>query len=43
MCTMEYRPVCGLKGGRWLTFSNACMAGAAKAKRVRPGACRIRR
>lgn len=43
MCTMDYRPVCGLKDGRWQTFSNGCMAGAAKARRVRPGECRGRR
>ena len=43
VCTMDYRPVCGLKDGRLQTFSNACIAGAAKARRIRPGECRGRR
>ena len=40
MCTMEYRPVCGLKDGRRRTFGNACTARAEGARRIRPGACR---
>lgn len=43
VCTMDYRPVCGLKDGRWQTFSNACMAGVAKARWVRNRECRGRR
>lgn len=42
VCTMEYRPVCGLKDGRRRTFANPCMARAAGARRIRPGACRAR-
>ncbi len=29
MCTMEYAPVCGQRGGRVQTFANACQARAA--------------
>lgn len=42
MCTMEYRPVCGLKDGRRRTFSNPCMARAEGARRVTMGACPAR-
>lgn len=42
LCTMDYRPVCGLKNGRWQTYSNRCVAETVKARRVRPGECRGR-
>lgn len=40
MCTMEYRPVCGERGGRQETFGNACQAGQRGFRVVRPGECR---
>ena len=43
MCTMEYRPVCGWKAGRWQTYPNRCHAIAARAGRVTPGECRAGR
>ncbi len=48
MCTMEYKPVCGLVQVQcikapcpplWQTFSNNCMAKAAGAMQIVPGAC----
>jgi hypothetical protein len=38
-CTMEYAPVCGGKGHRRKTFSNACMAKADGYSVVKEGAC----
>lgn len=40
MCTMEYRPVCGERGGRFETFSNGCQADARGYRIVSPGECR---
>jgi hypothetical protein len=40
MCTMDYRPVCGERGGRLETFGNACQAGARGFRIVSPGECR---
>lgn len=40
MCTMEYRPVCGERGGRFETFSNGCQADARGYRVVSPGECR---
>lgn len=37
MCTMDYRPVCGLKDGRWQTFSNGCMAGGCQGEAGQAG------
>jgi hypothetical protein len=38
-CTREYAPVCGRRGGRERTFSNACMADAAGFRVVGYGEC----
>ncbi len=38
-CTMNYAPVCGGKGHKRKTFSNACMAQAAGYSVVKEGAC----
>ncbi|WP_226951344.1 Kazal-type serine protease inhibitor domain-containing protein [Rhizobium terrae] len=40
MCTMEYRPVCGERSGRFETFGNACQAGSRGYRIVSPGECR---
>ena len=39
MCTREYRPVCGQRGGRLQTFPNACEARNAGFGAVSPGEC----
>ena len=39
VCTMEYNPVCGQRGGNLKTFGNACSAGVAGYRVVRPGEC----
>ncbi|PWK63919.1 Kazal-type serine protease inhibitor domain-containing protein [Aminobacter sp. AP02] len=38
-CTMEYRPVCGRRGGTLRTFSNSCQADAAGFRVVDQGSC----
>ncbi|MBB3394643.1 MULTISPECIES: Kazal-type serine protease inhibitor domain-containing protein [unclassified Rhizobium] len=40
MCTMEYAPVCGQRGARVQTFSNACQARAANFTVISRGQCR---
>lgn len=40
MCTMEYAPVCGERGGRMQTFGNACQARADGFAIVARGDCR---
>ncbi|WP_306916405.1 Kazal-type serine protease inhibitor family protein [Rhizobium mesoamericanum] len=40
MCTMEYAPVCGQRGPRVQTFSNACQARAASFTVISRGQCR---
>lgn len=40
MCTMEYRPVCGERGGRFETFGNSCQARARGFRVASPGECR---
>lgn len=39
ICTREYRPVCGAKGYKRKTFSNACEANAAGYSVVKEGQC----
>ncbi|WP_105384122.1 Kazal-type serine protease inhibitor family protein [Neorhizobium alkalisoli] len=39
MCTMEYRPVCGERGGRLETFGNACQARERGFRIVGTGEC----
>ncbi len=39
-CTMDYRPVCGQRGGDRQTFSNACQAEAGGYRVVSQGECR---
>jgi hypothetical protein len=38
-CTMEYQPVCAVRGNRMRTFGNACSANAEGWRIVRPGEC----
>ncbi|MCA1405242.1 hypothetical protein I6F26_12765 [Ensifer sp. IC3342] len=40
MCTMEFAPVCGERGNRLRTFSNACLARADGFRVVHRGECR---
>lgn len=40
ICTMDYRPVCGERGGRFETFGNSCQAGARGFRVVSSGECR---
>ncbi len=40
MCTMDYRPVCGERGGRFETFGNSCQAGQRGFRVVGQGECR---
>ncbi|MFK4766899.1 Kazal-type serine protease inhibitor domain-containing protein [Rhizobium sp. ZW T2_16] len=40
MCTMDYRPVCGERGGRLETFGNSCQANARGFRVVGSGECR---
>lgn len=40
MCTMEYRPVCGERGGRLETFGNACQARERGYRIISSGECR---
>ncbi|EBV3599988.1 protease inhibitor [Salmonella enterica subsp. enterica serovar Virchow] len=42
-CTMEYNPVCGIRGGERRTFSNACTARASGFRISAPGECRANR
>ena len=39
-CNFEYKPVCGVVGGKKVTFSNACWAKREGAKHIKPGACK---
>jgi hypothetical protein len=39
-CTMEYDPVCAVRGGSRQTFGNACEADRAGYRIVHPGECR---
>jgi hypothetical protein len=39
-CNFEYKPVCGVVGGKKVTFSNACWAKREGAKKIKPGACK---
>ena len=39
VCTREYAPVCGAKGYKRKTFSNACMAQAKGYSVVKEGRC----
>lgn len=39
ICTAEYRPVCGMKNGRWKNYSNRCRAEVDGASAIRPGKC----
>lgn len=41
MCTMEYAPVCGVRGRRQETFSNACQARARGFDVIGRGECRL--
>lgn len=38
-CTLEYKPVCGVKGGVKSTYANACFAAKEGAKVVSSGPC----
>lgn len=40
-CKWDWAPVCGTVGGKKQTFSNACFAKEAGAKRVKKGACKV--
>lgn len=40
MCTMEYAPVCGQRGGRVQTFGNACQARSSGFDIIGRGECR---
>lgn len=40
MCTMEYAPVCGERGGRIQTFGNACQARSNGFSIINRGECR---
>jgi hypothetical protein len=40
MCTMEYAPVCGQRGGRSQTFGNACQARSNGFEIIGRGECR---
>jgi hypothetical protein len=40
MCTMDYRPVCGERGGLFETFGNGCQADARGFRIVSSGECR---
>lgn len=40
MCTLEYAPVCGQRGARVQTFTNACQARAANFTVISRGQCR---
>lgn len=40
ICTMEYKQVCGSKGGMKVTYANACFAAKDGAKVVSQGACK---
>jgi Kazal-type serine protease inhibitor domain len=40
ICTMDYRPVCGQRGDRQRTFSNACLANAEGFRVIAQGQCR---
>ena len=40
ICTMEYKPVCAVKGGLKFTYSNACWAAKDGAKVVSQGPCK---
>ncbi len=42
MCTMDYRPVCGIKDGKTETYGNACGLGAAKAQYLHEWECNAR-
>ena len=39
-CPWVWMPVCGVVNGKKQTFSNMCFAKQAKAKKIRPGACK---
>lgn len=39
ICTREYAPVCATRRGETRTFGNACEAGAAEYRIIRPGTC----
>ncbi|MCZ8548241.1 hypothetical protein OOJ09_29055 [Mesorhizobium qingshengii] len=39
-CTLQYAPVCAIRGGRSRTFSNECLARADGFRRVHAGRCR---
>lgn len=39
-CNFEYKPVCGVIGGKKRTFSNACWAKREGARHIKPGACK---
>jgi hypothetical protein len=39
VCPQIWQPVCGLKGGKRVTYSNVCFARAAGATDVSPGEC----
>lgn len=41
ICTREYNPVCGQRGGDRRTFGNACMAQADGYRILGPGECRV--
>lgn len=40
-CSRIYRPVCAFADGRWLTFSNSCVARSRGVLLIRQGACRL--
>lgn len=43
ICTLEYKPVCAVKGGLNFTYSNACFAVKDGAKVVSQGACKAKK
>ena len=43
VCPRINRPVCGLRSGRYITFSNACVARRSGAIRLRAGRCTVAR
>ncbi len=40
ICTLDYKPVCAVKGGLKFTYSNACWAAKDGAKVVSQGPCK---
>lgn len=39
VCTYQYAPVCGLKNGKWTTYSSDCFANCEDVERTKRGKC----